>query len=177
MNELIRNDPLDMAKRGVVKRTEEDIRKADLLQKRRELMKPDESIVMDRRMLHLPQIDEASMFSSSRSPQPRSPQPRSAIKTVHSVSLPNVGIDFKINEYSRFYKDSMFGMGMSNVHSSASLRHSVPSFSLGKATRFHKIDYAGIDSLTMNPPSNFRSSPSEVYPMSKKKIFTHDSKY
>lgn len=77
------------------------------------------------------------------------------MKSIHSLSLPTINYDIKIKEYSKIYKDSVFGLGMSNVHSSASLRHSVPAFSLPKADRFPSSKYSGHESLNYQPPSNF----------------------
>lgn len=54
-------------------------------------------------------------------------------------------------------------MGMSNVHSAESLRHSIPSYSLSQADRFPDNRYSGFDSLTYKAPSHFSREQTDIY--------------
>ncbi|KAL4442302.1 hypothetical protein ABPG74_005643 [Tetrahymena malaccensis] len=174
-----KNDPLDVKKK--TKPTEEEIKKKEMLQKRRELMK--QSVMSyERNKSFLPQIDDNSNIFRVKTPAIRhspspAPKPPQAIKVAHSISLPKINYKINVYEYNKLYKDSVFGLGMSNVHSAQSLRHSIPSFSISQAPRFAEKKYDGFDSFSYNAPSNFNGKYFDNGKFTSKKIFTPDSRY
>ncbi|KAL4479486.1 hypothetical protein ABPG72_011808 [Tetrahymena utriculariae] len=173
-----KNDPLDIRK--MTKPTEEEIKKKEMLQKRRELMK--QSVMSyERNKSFLPQIEEDSNIFRIKTPairhSPSPPKPPQAIKVAHSISLPKINYKINVYEYNKLYKDSVFGLGMSNVHSAQSLRHSIPSFSISQAPRFPEKKYDGFDSFSYNAPSNFNGKYFDNGKFTKQKIFTPDSRY
>ncbi|EAS03918.2 C2 domain protein (macronuclear) [Tetrahymena thermophila SB210] len=173
-----KNDPLDVKKK--TKPTEEEIKKREILQKRRDLMK--QSVMSnERNKSFLPQLDDNSNIFRIKTPairhSPSPPKPPQAIKVAHSISLPKINYKINVYEYNKLYKDSVFGLGMSNVHSAQSLRHSIPSFSISQAPRFPEKKYDGFDSFSYNAPSNFNGKYFDNGKFTKQKLFTPDSRY
>ncbi|KRX02507.1 hypothetical protein PPERSA_11847 [Pseudocohnilembus persalinus] len=60
------------------------------------------------------------------------------------------------------YRDEIFGLGMSNVHSVSSLRHSVPRYPVQYQKRWKPIQYEGFDPDEWKPKSIFISKQEKI---------------